>query len=140
MQFIAIANNAAMSQTVFLFSVPISLITELILHANNTRDIKSDTSVGATTLASILGKKNSILLYKVVLLAAYVVIVFLIRQTGNYGLAIVFASVPQAVSLVAKVESSDDRIFSNCDEFTAQFHLPFGLLTVVGIAIGKMYF
>jgi len=36
-------------------SIPIALLTEGILHANNSRDIKSDKEAGVTTIPTLIG-------------------------------------------------------------------------------------
>eukprot|EP01133_Synstelium_polycarpum_P000379 gene379-445_t len=44
---------------IYLYSLPLAFTTEAVLHANNTRDISTDTKANITTVASILGFNKS---------------------------------------------------------------------------------
>ena len=59
------------SLPVLLMSIPVGLLTVNILHANNTRDIKTDAAGGAKTLAGVIGYKNSYALYTFYILISY---------------------------------------------------------------------
>lgn len=140
MQFISLVNTSSIDSTVTLFSIPIALITELILHANNTRDIKSDKAAGCTTLAVLVGLEWSKVVFKVFLGSAYLAVMAIAVRTGNYALMLPVLTAPLGVELVKSIELfgvKGEKVVENIDEMVAQFHLPFGLLTVAGIQIGK---
>lgn len=138
MQFVSYVNSGVMNEEVTLFSIPIMLVTEAILHANNTRDIKSDAKSGATTLAVLFGFDNSVRFYTFLIAGAYVSTLWL-ALTRHIGLLIVFLTVPQALGLVKGISENNQKKLANVDESTAQFHMPFGILMVVGTAVSKAY-
>src|SRR3972149_1884695 len=56
----------------FLFAVPLGLIIDAILHANNLRDVQADRRSGAVTMAQLLGEDGSRWAYAALVLAPYV--------------------------------------------------------------------
>ncbi|KAG7166171.1 ubiA prenyltransferase domain-containing protein 1 homolog [Homarus americanus] len=54
-----------------LYAIPLALNTEAILHSNNTRDLESDSQAGIVTLAIIIGRTASEVLYAIFLFAPY---------------------------------------------------------------------
>ena len=76
----------------------VGLLTEGILHANNARDIKSDTLAGATTLATIIGFKNSYYLYVALLVGAFTSAAY-ISFIHHFGCALTLLTIPLAMDL-----------------------------------------
>lgn len=56
-----------------LYAFPLAMNTEAILHCNNTRDMDSDKKAGIVTLAILLGKTGSYILYIVLLFVPYTI-------------------------------------------------------------------
>jgi len=67
----SLSSSVIPSLPVLLMSLPVGLLTVNILHANNTRDIKTDAAGGAKTLAGVIGYKNSYVLYVVYVCISY---------------------------------------------------------------------
>lgn len=55
-----------------LFAIPLALNTEAILHSNNVRDADSDHKAGIVTLAILLGKTGSYLLFTALLFIPFI--------------------------------------------------------------------
>ena len=83
-------------------SIPIALLTEGILHANNSRDIKSDKEVGVTTIPTLIGFQASYQIYNALLVLTYVSIPVLAYTFNIYGILICLITTPQALTLVNK--------------------------------------
>ena len=113
-------------------SVPIALLTEGILHANNSRDIKSDKEAGVITLPTLIGFQASYQIYTALLVLTYVSIPVLAFMFNMYGIFLCLLTAPQAVTLVNKFGSEIEML----DQETAQFHSMFGLAMLVGIMSG----
>ena len=110
------------------YAVPVTLLTEAILHANNARDYKLDAKCGITTLAVLLGYKWSRILYLLMLGGAYISAgVF---SLSYIGCSLVALSLPIAASNIKAFKAST---MANMDERTAQLHLVFGILLCAGI-------
>ena len=61
------ANGSALhAGLVHFFSLPVGLLTEAILHANNARDIDIDLRAGAKTLANTIGFAASLSLFRII--------------------------------------------------------------------------
>jgi 1,4-dihydroxy-2-naphthoate octaprenyltransferase len=124
-----VTGNTDMS--ILPYSVPIGLLTEAILHANNTRDIKPDSKANITTLAIVLGHEGSYVFYQMLLVGAYVsvaAISFYLR----YGALLAFITVPLAVQLCRGFIKNK---MEGLVEETAKFHLPFGILLFLGVML-----
>ncbi len=120
-------------------SIPIGILTTLILHANNTRDIATDERANISTFASLIGLRASKIWYCILLPAAYlsIVIMFLSDILPVLSL-IVFLSFPFAVKnvlVMLKVNFNNLKKITSLDENTAQLHLVFGLLLIISLFI-----
>jgi 1,4-dihydroxy-2-naphthoate octaprenyltransferase len=111
---------------ILLLSIPLTLLVDAILHANNRRDVATDTAKGVHTLASLLGERGSGLLHLVLVFgppaaAAVFVALRLIPWTA------LLAVLP--LPLLLKAYRSGDV------PFTAQADLVFGVLYALGIIL-----
>jgi 1,4-dihydroxy-2-naphthoate octaprenyltransferase len=111
------------------YAVPITLLTEAILHANNSRDIKEDAKCGIHTLAIKLGYPLSRVVYYGMVAGAYLSALAL-SYSQYVGCSLVLLSLPLAVSTLRAFKPST---MSNMDERTAQLHLLFCLLLNIGV-------
>lgn len=59
-------------------ALPVGLLVNAILHANNTRDMRTDRRAGATTLAHVLGVRGSVLLYMLEVLLPFAWVVAMV--------------------------------------------------------------
>lgn len=116
-----------------IYSIPIGFLTEAILHANNSRDIETDAKVGALTLAGILGLDWSRRMYNALLLGAYLSILY-IAAYHRAGCVLCFLTIPMAIDLSHRFRRG---CLVDLEQRTAQLHLPFGLLLMVGILCSR---
>ena len=127
---------------VLLVSLPIGCLVAAILHANNTRDIQHDRQTGVRTMANRLGHRGAQIEYVLLLVFAYGLTVFLIA-TGHisvWALLVVF-SIPIAIRnlrIMWKSDPDQPQSIAILDVQTAQLHLAFGILYVLGISVGRM--
>jgi 1,4-dihydroxy-2-naphthoate octaprenyltransferase len=131
-----------------VWSVPISLLIVAILHANNWRDIQSDSQRSITTFASFLGDKGSMVYYGFLTFGAFGYIILLIILTRlicsfkpemPYTFLITLAIFPLAVKLVyrgIKRKTPEYKHgFITLDAQTSKLSLLFGLLSTVALAL-----
>lgn len=70
--FSYLAMTGELSMVVILYAIPLAMNIECVLHVNNCRDADSDRAAGIITLAIILGKTYSYLLFCVLLFGPYI--------------------------------------------------------------------
>ena len=127
-----------------LWSIPISLLVIGILHANNWRDIASDTSKGCVTVASLLGDRGSELYYAFMLFAPFVLILgyIVVPRLAGFGTAMPVTFGVTALGLPLAVRNhgrarrraapAQPLDFLALDGATAQLELAFGILCTAG--------
>lgn len=71
--FAFLSQTGALSLVPMMYALPIALNTEAILHSNNTRDMVTDNKAGIVTLAIILGKTGSYILFIVLVFTPYII-------------------------------------------------------------------
>lgn len=133
MQGTSLLLSGEMTSELYVYSIPIGLLTEAILHANNARDIKADVLAGAFTLATLLGPDNTYLFFNFLLVASYASIVY-IGIFLHWGCLASLLTVPLALGLVSDYRAGK---MMKLPEETAKMHLPFGILMLVGIMFTK---
>lgn len=133
MQGSSIMLTGKIDPSLFLYSIPAGLLTEAILHANNARDIKSDSDAGAITLAIMLGLRNSYYLYVFLVGSSYLALA-VISIFYNWGCSAAFLTAPLAIAVVSNFNAG---VMAETADDTAKFHLLFGLLMVLGILYTK---
>jgi len=128
-----------------LWSIPLSMLTVGILHANNWRDIEGDSGKECRTVATRLGSNGSRIYYRVLMLGPFV----LVALFAGLGLVprmnlptppavlISFFALPLALRLARITPRNDAGIFTMLDGKTAQLHLVFGVLCSVGFWISR---
>lgn len=124
--------------------LPTGILTVGILHANNLRDIATDTRAGIRTLASVLGRSKSVLLYKAELTAAFVVLVAAVctGMLPTTTLISLIAVIP-VISLwksVSQLRDDDTSVIASLDAQTAQTQMIFSLLMIAGLCLGAWFF
>ena len=136
MQCTSLIATGKLSESLLIYSIPIGLLTEGILHANNARDIKSDTLAGAKTLASIIGFENSYYFYISLFIGAYASAIY-ISLFLNWGCIGTLLTVPLALELVKRFR---EKNMVGIDGETAKMHLPFGVLIFIGVQFTQQGF
>lgn len=129
MQCTSLILTGEMNYDINYYTIPIGLLTEGILHANNARDIKSDTEVGAVTLASMIGFDNSYVFYAFLIYGAYFAVV-IIAFLFHAGCLLTLLTLPLGIDLLKKFKNKE---MANLTEETAKAHLPFGVTLLVGV-------
>ena len=116
--------------TVCIRSIPIAICISGILHANNLRDIESDSKAHITTLAIKLGHAQSRKYFGFLLFAAHATA--LLQTPQSLGMAFSCFLIPYSIWLYSfKSFKREDLI--NLDEETAKLQLLSSISLVVGI-------
>jgi 1,4-dihydroxy-2-naphthoate octaprenyltransferase len=129
MQFTSLFLTGAMRNDLFLYSVPIGLYTEAILHANNARDIKADAKAGAVTLATLVGKELSYTFYVMLFVGSYAA-ALAIAIWHHWAVLATLITLPLTSGLLSSYKGNNMK---ELPEETAKAHLPFGLTMILGI-------
>eukprot|EP01063_Lacrimia_lanifica_P034501 TRINITY_DN6396_c0_g1_i1.p2 TRINITY_DN6396_c0_g1~~TRINITY_DN6396_c0_g1_i1.p2 ORF type:complete len:313 (+),score=113.36 TRINITY_DN6396_c0_g1_i1:65-1003(+) len=124
------------SLVLFPYMIPLALLTECILHANNARDIEADRRAGATTLAGVLGFALSRLLFLGMIGAAYAFVVYIALYL-HWGAIFALLTLPLAQGLVSSFGQGGASM-QELPERVAQTHLPFGLCLFAGVWLTEM--
>eukprot|EP00928_Gymnodinium_smaydae_P029567 TRINITY_DN22228_c0_g2_i2.p1 TRINITY_DN22228_c0_g2~~TRINITY_DN22228_c0_g2_i2.p1 ORF type:complete len:540 (+),score=93.60 TRINITY_DN22228_c0_g2_i2:92-1621(+) len=115
------------------FTLPVTLYVVAALHANNHRDIKSDSKSGARTVAIILGQRASILYYGILLIGAHIAAVVAGWSYGCLGALCSLAALPNSVWLCVRI--TRESTLRTQDEETAKGGMVFGVALALGILI-----
>lgn len=129
-----------------IWTVPMAMLVSAILHANNWRDINSDTQKKVRTVASILGDKGSLYYYYFLLMGPFAVVLLLIIlprvikigiRAMPLAFLIVFFSIPNAAALLKRAiyrhEPKHPMDFVVLDGATSKHNLVFGLLCTAAV-------
>lgn len=123
--------------------LPTGILTVAILHANNLRDIATDTRAGIRTLASVLGQKNSVVLYRLELALAYVVVFagVALGKLPETTLISLLAAAPiwSLYKRVGQIHDDDTTAIAALDAETAKTVMIFSLLMIVGLCAGYWF-
>ena len=126
----------------FLISIPIGILIALVLYINEFPDYASDKAVGKRTLVVILGKKNAVLLYHILLASVYFSIISLIV----FGLVppaalIAFITIPVAFKAFAVSKNNYDKIYEllPANASTIFLHSMIGILLCLGLVLDKIF-
>jgi len=133
MQTCALAVTGFTQTCLWPFSITIGVLTEAILHANNTRDIEMDTACGAHTVAIFLGAKYSKLAYSAMLIATNATVVVLAITFQQVWLCLPLLAVKLGLSLLQDCHAD---VLAHLPKKTAKYHFIFGALLAIGIAVG----
>lgn len=125
--------------TPLLFSLPIGLFIDAILHANNLRDTEADARAGAHTLAHTLGPAGSRWALDGMLLAPYL---FALAFAGWFSpwTLLPLLTAPLALQLAAQVRSATTlpEVIALLPQKIAQVGSLYGLLLAAGVAMSRL--
>jgi 1,4-dihydroxy-2-naphthoate octaprenyltransferase len=129
-----------------LWAIPIAMLVAAILHANNWRDIVSDTERQVKTVASILGDAGSFVYYGFHLFGSMAIVLgfIIVPRLISRGLpampwtfGIVLLALPRALQLWGRARRRRNPRrpldFIVLDGATAQYNLLFGLLSTAAV-------
>lgn len=123
-------------------AVPVGLITVAILHANNTRDIDTDTRARIRTLAMNAGAKASAIIYYLEILLPFVwiaccTVAGILPPWCLLSLAAIFPAVKN-VKTMGRLSREGMQAIISLDQSTAQLQLVFSLLMTAGFVIARL--
>lgn len=124
---------------VLLISLPLAFLVTAIVSSNNMRDISNDAKAGIRTVATTIGPKFSRLEYYLLVAGTYLsgFLLVLCRALPLYSLLFLL-SAPLAIKNIITVKNSTKSGNTNIakiDVETAQLHLIFGALMIIGILV-----
>lgn len=125
------------SANAILISIPFGILVALVLLANNIRDISHDRSKDIRTLPIIIGERNGLRLYSILVILAYTgIIVMSIFGPLYLWTLIVLLSMPLALKLMRQMmkEVPDDA-----DAQTAKLDTAFGVLLVSSLVLEALF-
>lgn len=73
-----IVQTGTFSYLPLIFSIPLGLLIDAILHSNNIRDINFDGKFGVKTLPILIGEKLSVKFYYFLILGAYICVIIFV--------------------------------------------------------------
>ncbi|HLI46973.1 MAG TPA: prenyltransferase [Geobacterales bacterium] len=115
-------------------SLPIGILVALVLMANNIRDIDYDASANIKTIPIILGRKNSLTAFQILMLLPYV-FAFIIAILAKPFCLISFLALPMSIRVIRTFKK---QVPDNADPLVAQITLIFGILYIFGILISDI--
>ena len=128
-----------MNWNIIWASIPSSFLIVAIVHANNTRDIKHDNAAKIKTLAGLIGIKGAKAEYYFLVTGAYIVTAALVAfGILDWYMAVVFVTLPGAIKnikMFSKATLDNPEEIAMMDILTAQHHMQFGLLFVIGMLL-----
>lgn len=135
------AVTGAIDWSVLWIALPVGLITDGILHSNNTRDVITDKRAGITTMAMGLGSRFSAWLYgfEVIFPFIWVGVCSIIGIMPLTTLAI-FLTLPVAIACAQTMMHSltgGAGIIADLDVRTANLQLLFSVLLTIAFVVSK---
>jgi len=130
MQCTALLIQGSTEKEIYLYSIPIGLLTEAILHANNIRDITADKRAKAVTLVTLVGYSNSIWILYCIIGGAYLCVGY-ISLFYHWGCIAVLVTLPLAVGVCRNFPYQPEHV----PEDVAKLHLLFGIIFFLGIKL-----
>ena len=136
------AVTGAIDWSVLLIALPVGLITDGILHCNNTRDVVTDKRAGIRTMAMGLGSKWAARLYAFEMVFPYVW-VGVLSVLGIFPMhtVIVFLTIAVALgcaSTMLKSVGQGPALINDLDVRTANLQMMFSVLLSVAFAAAHL--
>ncbi len=119
----------------WLLAIPVGFLVTAILVANNVRDIDTDADSGKRTLAVILGRARTRILYGTLIGGAFVAVTaFALAGLIQMGALLALAALPLAWPPVRRVATSTDGpTLVRALRENALLHVAVGVLLAVGV-------
>lgn len=140
----AFVTTCAIDWSVLLIALPVGLITDGILHSNNTRDMVPDKRAEIKTLAMGLGAKASAVMYSFEVLFPFVwVIVCVAMKLMPWPVLAALVAFPIALGCSKTMMKSPEEgaeLILDLDQKTAQLQMVFSLLLSIAFVISKFVF
>ena len=127
---------------VLWLAVPVGLITVAILHANNVRDIETDSRAKIRTFPILTGRRFGAWLYAAEVLVPFLWLIgLMIARIEPWWLGVAFLAMPVAVQnarTILNYEQGGQASYANLDERTAKLQLMFSLLLIIGFVLSTL--
>lgn len=127
---------------VLWIALPVGLITVAILHANNTRDMRTDARAEIQTLAMKLGGKASMYVYcaEVLFPFGWIAGLIAVGTLPLWTLLVMPALVPAIgnVRVVSRFPGKGESAIAGLDEMTAKLQLLFSLLFTLSFVVAGL--
>ncbi|MDQ2885231.1 MAG: 1,4-dihydroxy-2-naphthoate octaprenyltransferase [Chloroflexota bacterium] len=129
-----------LAYSAFVYSLPLGLLAAATIHANNMRDTEGDMHAGKHTIASLIGIQRSRIWYLVLLLAAYVLIIFFGMPRGApHWILITLWTFPLLVVIISGAVRTDISTgFDLVMRQTLRLETFFGILLLVALGVQAM--
>lgn len=127
--FAYLTQTGQLSLLPMCYAIPLALNTEAILHTNNTRDMESDKASGIITLAILIGRTGSYLLFVLLLFVPYISFTLLTMHFSKWFLL----PLATIISGFARERDFREGRLKKLPQKIAQLNLVFGLTFVVAI-------
>lgn len=125
---------------VLWMAVPVGLITVAILHANNTRDIETDSRAEIKTFSMLTGRRVAAVIYVAEVMVPYLWLVGLcVAGLLSWTILIALLSLPIALQNARTMlgyHKGGPVLYARLDEATAKLQLAFSLLLIMGLLLG----
>ena len=136
---VSLAVTGAIDWSVLWIALPVGLITDGILHSNNTRDIMTDRRAGIKTMAMSLGPKASAWIYVFEVLFPFVwVAVCSLAGVLPFTTIIMFMALPVAIACAKTMKNSikgGPVLIADLDVRTANLQLAYSFLLSAAFVI-----
>jgi 1,4-dihydroxy-2-naphthoate octaprenyltransferase len=119
-------------------SIAVGFLATAILVVNNVRDVDTDRRAGKTTLAVRMGRQNAVVLYRLLILGAYLVLpITLIGADTSPWPLIGLASLPLAIPPLRTMSNRTGAALNEALAGTGALLGVFSLLVSVGLLLGS---
>lgn len=135
--------TGAIDCSTLLLTIPVGCITVAVLHANNTRDIPTDTKAGAKSFASVLGPAAGVWYYTIlVTLPCIFTIVAAILGYFPWWCLLILLSLPivvQNIRQAQRFKTDGIAAFNQLDLMTAKLQMISGITLCLGFILGAIF-
>ena len=139
----AYVTTGAVDWSTLLLSVPVGFITVAVLHANNTRDIPTDSAAGAKSFAKVIGPKASMWWYIILIsLPCLYTIAAVICGVFPVWCLLIMLSLPVVVKNIRQVlrfRTDGLCAFNQLDLMTAKLQMVSGIMLCLGFVLGAIF-
>lgn len=133
--------TGAIDWNVLFVALPVGLITDGILHSNNSRDVVTDRRAGISTMAMSMGAEKSVWLFGFEMLFPYVWVAALsIAGLLPVYTVFIFLTLPVAIGnarTMAKSLKAGVEMIADLDVKTANLQLMFSVLLTAALVVAK---
>ena len=131
MQFAILVLTGSMKMSAYILSFVTGSLAWAMYHANDARDINSDTMAGVTTLATLLGYERSYFFF-IFLVTTPFVATFILGTFFYWGCFVGFAGMPDGQHLIALYQRN------KLENLPSEVHRLLILMSIL-LALGVMY-